>query len=250
MQRLILLALLPLILSPAVARAQSPSQLLCGPAEREWAKVRNGGDLAAMDRVINRIGPHCSAVLGANARRAAVERDLERHVSVTRPTLVRASVSVADRTGAQAFAQGQAAYNAKDYALAMTWYQEAAAQGSAEAQNGIGWLYQNGWGVPEKDAQAMAWYLKAAAQGNAQAQTNIGFLYEHGWGVAPDYAQAMAWYRKAAAQGNAQAQSSIGALYQNGWGVTQDNAQARSWYEKAAAGGYPDAKAWLAQHPH
>ena len=51
----------------------------------------------------------------------------------------------------------------------------------------------------------------------AEAQDRIGRLYEEGWGVAQDYGEAMRWYRKAEARGEVAAQSSIGWLYENGW---------------------------------
>ena len=57
----------------------------------------------------------------------------------------------------------------------------------------------------------MKWYQKAAAQGNASAQNRIGDLYYNGNGVKQDYEEALKWYRKAAAQGNVSA--NIGLLY-------------------------------------
>ena len=69
------------------------------------------------------------------------------------------------------------------------------------------------------------------------AQNHIGWLYQNGWGVARDYVEAMDWYRKAADRGNALAQNHIGLLYQNGWGVPQDSAEAQVRMQKAAAAG-------------
>ncbi|KAF8947428.1 hypothetical protein BGZ52_007849, partial [Haplosporangium bisporale] len=56
----------------------------------------------------------------------------------------------------------------------------------------------------------MEWYLKAADQGHMGAQFNIGFLYDDGQGVPQDYSQAMKWYLKAADQGDMDAQLNIG----------------------------------------
>jgi uncharacterized protein len=44
-----------------------------------------------------------------------------------------------------------------------------------------------------------------ADQGNVRAQTYMGFMYEDGRGVPRDYQKAMEWYRLAAAQGYEQA---------------------------------------------
>jgi tetratricopeptide (TPR) repeat protein len=108
---------------------------------------------------------------------------------------------------AEALQKGNQANERKDYAEAMRWYRKAADQGNAAAQENIGWLYHNGWGVAQDYAEAMRWYRKAADQGNAAAQENIGWLYQDGKGVTQDYAEAMLWYRKAADQGNASAKT-------------------------------------------
>ena len=41
----------------------------------------------------------------------------------------------------------------------------------------------------------MRWYRMAADQGYAAAQNNIGWLFQNGWGVAQDFGEAMSWYR-------------------------------------------------------
>ncbi len=49
----------------------------------------------------------------------------------------------------------------------------AAEQGYAIAQNNLGWMYQEGKGVQQDDAEAVKWYRKAAEQGNAEAQYRL-----------------------------------------------------------------------------
>ena len=44
-----------------------------------------------------------------------------------------------------------------------------AEQGDAEAQWRIGWMYHEGKGAPENDAEAVKWHRKAAEQGHALA---------------------------------------------------------------------------------
>jgi len=75
----------------------------------------------------------------------------------------------------------------------------------------------------------------------AAAQDKLGWMYENGWGICRDYAQAAAWYRKAAEQGNDMAQNSFGRMYENGWGVPQSNELAVAWYRKAADTGNKNA---------
>ena len=66
-------------------------------------------------------------------------------------------------------------------------------------------MYGNGQGVPENDAEAVKWFRLSAEQGLAEAQLGLGILYEQGWGVPEDYVLAYAWYNLASAQGNEQA---------------------------------------------
>jgi TPR repeat protein len=73
-------------------------------------------------------------------------------------------------------------------------------------------LYQNGWGVARDYAEALTWYQKAADQGYAKAQNNIGWLYEQGLGVAQDLAKAREWYKKSADGGNAKAKAALNRL--------------------------------------
>jgi hypothetical protein len=119
--------------------------------------------------------------------------------------------------------------------------EQKANEGIAKAQYWLG--YRN----KTKGYYNMAfrWYLKAAKQGNAYAQNDIGVLFKNGFGVEKDYAQAMLWYLKASEQGNDAAQGNIGALYFNGQGVPQDKETAKEWFLKAASQGDESAKNWL-----
>ena len=67
-------------------------------------------------------------------------------------------------------------------------------------------MYENGRGVEKDDGEAFKWYEKAAAQAHATAQNNLGFMYQHGRGAEQNDDKAVALYRKAANQGYAIAQ--------------------------------------------
>ena len=88
----------------------------------------------------------------------------------------------------------------KDDIKAVEWYRKAAEQGHEVAQNNLGWMYQQGRGVPQDDQAAINWYSKAANQGYSLAQDNLGWVYEHGWGVKKDLRKAREWYQKSAKQ--------------------------------------------------
>ena len=51
-------------------------------------------------------------------------------------------------------------------------------------------------------AEAVKWCRNAAEHGHGGAQTFLGFMYEQGWGVPEDDVRAYAWFNIAAAQGN------------------------------------------------
>jgi uncharacterized protein len=84
-----------------------------------------------------------------------------------------------------------------------------AEQGYADAQSNLGFMYDNGNGVPENDAEAVKWYRLAAEQGNADAQSNLGGMYYDGEGVPENYLAAYVWYSVSAAKGNQIAKNNI-----------------------------------------
>ena len=75
------------------------------------------------------------------------------------------------------------------------------------------------------NAKAMEWFRKSAAMESAGGQYGIGYLYQNGWGVERDFARALEWFRKAADYDDGSAQSSIGWMYHNGQGVPSLKAQ-------------------------
>lgn len=86
-------------------------------------------------------------------------------------------------------------------------------------------------------AKSFTWYEKAAKQNDTGSQYTIGFMYENGMGVPQDYHKAVKWYRTAAARYNSRAQNNLGVMYENGTGVRQDYKIAKEWYGKACDNG-------------
>jgi hypothetical protein len=80
---------------------------------------------------------------------------------------------------------------------AVSWYKLAAAHGSVPAAAELGYMYEQGWGVPLDYAQSSLWYRRAATAGDAQARVDLGLMYEHGQGTRADFKQAMALYEEA-----------------------------------------------------
>jgi hypothetical protein len=129
----------------------------------------------------------------------------------------------------------------KDDAQAAVWYRKAADAGSAIAMGYLGSMYESGrGGLPQNDAQGVAWFRKAADAGNGTAMSWLGYLYLNGRsGLPKDDAQAVAWYRKAADADDASAMSNLGYMYENGrGGLPKDKAQAAAWYDKSGRVGH------------
>ena len=131
----------------------------------------------------------------------------------------------------------------QDYGQAIYWLQKAADQGNTKAQFRLGYMYLNGLGVPKDYKQALLWAERAGNQGDPNAQLLAGLVYYAGGnGVSQDYKQAFSWAQKAADQGDADAESLVGNFYFNGWGVDKDYRLAISWFQKAADQGNAGAQ--------
>jgi TPR repeat protein len=93
--------------------------------------------------------------------------------------------------------EGIDAYKKGDFQVAMRELMPLAEGGNAMAQHYVGFMYDNGEGVPVDYQQAVVWYSKAAEQGNPIAQHNLGMMYGLGLGVQQDWVQALKWFNLA-----------------------------------------------------
>lgn len=133
-----------------------------------------------------------------------------------------------------------AAYERGDYATALNEFGPLAAKGHAKAQFNLGFMYDNGEGIPANYVEAARWYRKSAAQGNVLGQYSLGGMYYRGEGVSQNYKEAMKWFRKAAEQGDAYAQVNLGFMYGAGKGVPVNYVKAYVWYSLAQGQGNPE----------
>ena len=129
---------------------------------------------------------------------------------------------------------GIAAMQRGHYATAMRAWREQANNGSAFAENNIGYLYEYGLGVRQSYVEAMAWYRKAANKNLAQAQFNIGTLYYYGYGVERNTREAVRWFRQGAQQELAEAEYMMGVAHFEGQGAMASAPIALEWFIKAA----------------
>ena len=190
-------------------------------------------------------------------------------------------LALAPAAKADPLADGVAAFDAKDYPVAVQLLSPLARDGDPVAEFHLGLMRLFGLGVAE-DAnsarelnrqaalkgysqarqlivaqclqddvdpatdcpQALAWLQSDAEAGNVEDQAALGAMYLTGrGGVARDAAQAVAWFRRAAELGDIRAQDQLGAIYASGLGaVPADPAQSIAWYRRAAAQGDADAQ--------
>ncbi|CAB4415373.1 unnamed protein product [Rhizophagus irregularis] len=146
-------------------------------------------------------------------------------------------------------------------------YEKSAKQDDSDAQNYLGYFYENDLGVQKDLEKAFYWYQRSAENGNKLAHYNLisyylngrnideklvkqendkmqyilGYFYE----IKKDSEKSFYWYLKSAENGNKFAQYNLGLYYQNGWGIEKDEIKAFIWYEKSAKQDNSDAQNYL-----
>ena len=108
------------------------------------------------------------------------------------------------------------AYDARNDAVALGLFRQAAGIGDVDAMMYLGVMYGTGRGATVDYAAAMGWFRRAGDAGNSQAMCNIGLLYLQGLGSPKSYKEALSWFGKAAAFNNAEATFNVGVLYRDG----------------------------------
>ncbi len=111
------------------------------------------------------------------------------------------------------------------------------------AQLRLAEMYENGLSGLKRDlALAVKWYQKAAASGLVAAKARLGHIYLEGVGVMQDFKKARQLLNEAADDGSAQAQFDLGRMWQQGWGGEKNVLMAYAYYEFAAQRGSIAAK--------
>ena len=91
------------------------------------------------------------------------------------------------------------AYSRGDYIRAVNLLSPLALRGNARAQGLLGFLYENGFGVPQAYDAAADLFYKAAVQGDPFAQSRLGLIYDKGHGVPQNAVLSYKWLDLAAA---------------------------------------------------
>lgn len=123
----------------------------------------------------------------------------------------------------------------QSYQKALEYYMQVSDYSAA--QNGIGNLYLNGWGVAKDNAKAFEWFLKSAEMDHPESQYEVSYMYYKGIGVNKDSAKAFYWAQRGAILGSAKAQYTLGHMYSYGDVVPQDDKKSFEWHLRAAEQG-------------
>ena len=88
--------------------------------------------------------------------------------------------------------KGLDAFKNKDYATALREWKPLAEQGNADAQNNLGVIYNNGWGVLLDFVRAHMWFNIAASSGNTNASKNREVIAKRMTSIQIENAQKLA----------------------------------------------------------
>lgn len=129
-------------------------------------------------------------------------------------------------------------YEKADFAAeAAQLWQQAAAQGDAEAHAGLAGLYLSGRGVAKDEKAALRHFSEAAARGHAAAAEALAMAWlrgQLGADARAEPAAAQAALQRAAGLGHLASAEALAAGYRSGdWGLARDEAQARLWAARA-----------------
>lgn len=93
--------------------------------------------------------------------------------------------------------------------------------------------YLEGKALEEKsEKKAFPYFEYAAENGYAEAQNKLSSCYYHGAGCDADEAKSLYWAEQAAMQGHAAAQNTCASMYEQGIGCAQDTEKALYWYQQ------------------
>lgn len=136
----------------------------------------------------------------------------------------------------------------KNYRLALRYYRQAAASGSAVAINQLGDMYRFGWGLTKNYQQAMAWYVKGQALDDLSSTHNIAEMYYYGIGVSQDLTKAAQLFKATAHAGFTESQYFLGLMNQHGQGVSSNIDVANQWFNVAMNSRHSGAKFMFAKN--
>lgn len=94
---------------------------------------------------------------------------------------------------------------------------------------------------PHRDQSLYRWLKKHAELGDPDAMTTLGYLYQNGRGVPQDERTGYMWIKRAADLGHVPAMQNVGLCYSQGRGVVASTAQADRYLQRASRSGVHNA---------
>lgn len=132
--------------------------------------------------------------------------------------------------GCSDYDRARRAYEAGDYAQALTRFDALARAGDVQAQYDLAQMYFQGIGTAKNPLEGWHWLFSAAGAGNVAAMVQLGALFESGVGAERDYASAAQWYLRAARRGDPVGRFNLALMYLKGIGVPRDEVTALAWF--------------------
>jgi len=87
----------------------------------------------------------------------------------------------------------------------------------AEAQCDLGYMYENGFGVPKDQTKGFQYYHLSDELGLPRAQFNCGYMHHYGHGTRIDHEQALQYYQRAADSGYPLGQYNLERIHVPPW---------------------------------
>jgi len=110
-----------------------------------------------------------------------------------------AAMAAASPASSDALRQGKVAFARGNYAQAAGLLAPMARRDNPHALAMLGFMYENGFGVPQSYDVAAGYYADAAERGDPSGQHLLGLMYDKGHGVDRDDVLAYKWLSLAAA---------------------------------------------------
>lgn len=172
-------------------------------------------------------GEELEALLAENNRYRYNETELNKLIS-----------AAGDNLPAEMFyTKGFEALSQQDYEEAIRNYEKAAAKGSANAMNDLGYIYEAIEGYVDSK-RSFEWYTWGVELGSPHAANGLANCYMDGLGTAPDIQKAVALYEQSAAGSVSYGHYNLGILYYEGNHVVKNDEKALTHFTSASWLGY------------
>lgn len=135
------------------------------------------------------------------------------------------------------YANGFEALSQQDYVEAIKYYEQAAAKGSANAMNDLGYIYEAIEGFVDSK-RSFEWYNRGVEAGSPHAANGLANCYMDGLGTVADINKAIELYEQSAAGHVSYAHYNLGILYYEANHVEKNDEKALTHFVYASTLGY------------